>query len=379
MKVAILSDGVFPLTVGGIQRHTKQLINYLSLNGVRIQLYSSDLDPVVLDDLLLSEKVLENIEFFHVKKHKKARFPGHYILEQYMFSKYIYVELKKNSKPDIIYAQSFTAWHLLRKKHHTKNNIRVISNFHGLEMFQIAADLNSKLKTLMLRPFVKKNILISDIMFSNGNAQDEIITGIKNKNLNLMNLPIAIESDWLLENPIIVNEIIRFLFVGRFERRRGIEELHKALLNIVQTDLAFEFVFIGDLPDKIKIIDPRIIYLGRVSDKDLRENLEIADILVNPSYAEGMSYAILEAMAKGCAIIASNVGSIPMSVDSGNGWLIRPGSVTDIENSIKEVIFTPKASINVKKHNSISRIKSKFLWDNVIKDYITEFSALVPI
>ena len=47
-----------------------------------------------------------------------------------------------------------------------------------------------------------------------------------------------------------------------------------------------------------------------------------------------MPTAILEAMASGCSIIASDVGAVRDIVDKNNGWLISPGNTKELRKSI---------------------------------------------
>ena len=60
-----------------------------------------------------------------------------------------------------------------------------------------------------------------------------------------------------------------------------------------------------------------------------------ADIFVLPSYREGLPNALLEAMASGCAVVASSVGAIPDIIEDGkNGALITQGDNMQLASSI---------------------------------------------
>ncbi|MGB0418765.1 MAG: glycosyltransferase family 4 protein, partial [Opitutales bacterium] len=71
-----------------------------------------------------------------------------------------------------------------------------------------------------------------------------------------------------------------------------------------------EFVFIGPIPKEKQLDLPWVQYRGSVSDQDaLKAELDQGDVLVCPSYSEGMPTVILEAMARGLAIVATDVGA----------------------------------------------------------------------
>jgi len=72
---------------------------------------------------------------------------------------------------------------------------------------------------------------------------------------------------------------------------------------------------------------PGVEYLGPVRGEEKIKLLEATDIFVLPSYDEGQPLSLIEAMAAGCAIIATSVGAIPETISDGNeGLLIPPGN-----------------------------------------------------
>ena len=90
------------------------------------------------------------------------------------------------------------------------------------------------------------------------------------------------------------------------------------------------------------------------------------DIIVVPSYSEGMPTVILEAMASGCAVIATDVGAVSEQVDSSNGWIISPGDLALLKSTMVDAMKLPEKELFKKKNSSIQRIIDKFLWDKVI-------------
>lgn len=75
---------------------------------------------------------------------------------------------------------------------------------------------------------------------------------------------------------------------------------------------------------------------GWASEEEVRSCLRDARALVLPSFAEGLPIVIMEAMALGRPVLASNVGAVSeLVVDGQTGWLFPPGSVDEIVAAIE--------------------------------------------
>ena len=80
-------------------------------------------------------------------------------------------------------------------------------------------------------------------------------------------------------------------------------------------------------------------WIGWVSGEEKEKYLRECDIFVLPSYFEGQSVAILEAMAYSCTVVASNVGGIPqMIVEGKTGILAAPRNAQDLERGLMEAL-----------------------------------------
>jgi glycosyltransferase involved in cell wall biosynthesis len=81
---------------------------------------------------------------------------------------------------------------------------------------------------------------------------------------------------------------------------------------------------------------------GWVSELEAKKLLAKADMLVLPSYAEGMSMAVLEAMAWGLAVITTAAGgSADFLVNGRNCLVVSPGDVPAICAAICNVVESP--------------------------------------
>ncbi len=76
--------------------------------------------------------------------------------------------------------------------------------------------------------------------------------------------------------------------------------------------------------------------------QDVANVLRSIDIFVHPSLSEGFPNAVMEAMACGCAVVASNVGGCPALIDDGvNGLLVDPRNADELARRIDSLIQEP--------------------------------------
>ena len=79
--------------------------------------------------------------------------------------------------------------------------------------------------------------------------------------------------------------------------------------------------------------------------------LNWADVYILPSFNEGLTISILEALSYNCPIISTPVGGIPEVVTEDNGILVEPGNTKQIAEAIHNYVEHPEI---VKSHGAIS-------------------------
>lgn len=374
MRVALLTDGLYPFVIGGMQKHSYSLTKYLGKNAIYVDVYHFYLGDhqkyLQLKNEYFNEIDSKYVKLIHVDYPKSQKFPGHYLAEQYNYSKNVYDILSKNGDYDFVYIQGFSGWYSLKHKSEFKSPFGI--NFHGYEMFQKAPDTSSWLKMQLLKYPVKYNIKKSDVVYSFGEVISSILLDkIKLKQNKINELSNGIEEDWLTDTVKKKVDSLKFVFVGRYERRKGIQELTQVIKELDCLDNV-EFHFIGPIPENQKIAGRHVIYYGLINDEEeLKRILRSCDVLVCPSYSEGMPTVILEAMASGLAIIATDVGAIRKLVTESNGWLIGKNIKSGLKNTIKKVLETDNDRLSDMKQTSLRKVKNEFLWDYIIKQLIT--------
>lgn len=371
MKVALLTDGIWPYVIGGMQKHSYYLCKYLALNQIEVYLFHPETANSVVDLDVFTDDEKKFIKLFIVPKPITLKFPGHYIYSSILFSKEIYkTYIKSAVAVDFIIAKGFTGWEFLNKK----REVPVGINIHGYEFAQKQADIKSKIQSKYLGFFLKIINKKADYIFSYGGNITNIILSLGVPKDKIIEIPSGIEEDYLFK-PDSVNKIRRFVFLGRWERRKGIQELTEALRKF-KGDFVFEFI--GPIPEKYQLDSNQIFYHGVINDKmKMLEILKNSDVLVCPSYSEGMPNVILEGMATGNAILATNVGAVNIMVHENNGILLDGSSSDKILSALKKFLDTEDHQIIQMKIASVDKIKNQFLWSNIIKLLINELEKKI--
>jgi glycosyltransferase involved in cell wall biosynthesis len=84
-------------------------------------------------------------------------------------------------------------------------------------------------------------------------------------------------------------------------------------------------------------LDSKVRFVGERGD--VADLLPAFDIFVLPSSSEGLSIALLEACASGCAVVATEVGGNPQIIQHGaNGLLVPPGDVASLRAALDELL-----------------------------------------
>jgi glycosyltransferase involved in cell wall biosynthesis len=122
------------------------------------------------------------------------------------------------------------------------------------------------------------------------------------------------------------NKPFTVLFVGRGSREKRVEIAGKIAKAVKEKDPGIQFVFMGDIePAMPKHLHQYCIFLGNQTDKHkIHEVYCKSDVLLITSAFEGFPLVVMEAMARGLAILSTPVGDVPKHVNSGvNGFIIE--------------------------------------------------------
>ena len=172
--------------------------------------------------------------------------------------------------------------------------------------------------------------------------------------------------------------VVRFLFIGRIMRDKGIEEYLAAAARIRRQHPDTEFQIVGSYEEEryrewLEGNDD-VRYLGR-SD-DVREQIREVDCIVHPSYHEGMSNVLLEGAAMGKPLIASNIPGCREVIDDGvNGFVFEPRCVDDLVDKLERFLSMDRnkwVNMGMKSREKVEREFDRNLVVNAYLEAIEE-------
>ena len=170
-------------------------------------------------------------------------------------------------------------------------------------------------------------------------------------------------------------------FVGRRVVDKGIYELIDATKKLVDSGIPAKLLLVGDDDTtnngKLKeIISKEQWIIDAGKQKDVRAYLKASDVLVLPSYREGLGQVLLEANAMALPVVATNVVGCKNVVTHGyNGLLCEPRSVQSLHDALRR-LYDDKELYQQIKGNTRQYIRENFDMQSVTEAYIDFYKSL---
>jgi len=159
---------------------------------------------------------------------------------------------------------------------------------------------------------------------------------------------------------------LNILMVSRLEPRKNVAGALRAL-SVLPTG-RYRARIVGDGSQKQELqrmarsLGVDVEFLGRVSNEDLPSLYQEAGVFLTTSYSEGFGLTLLEAMAAGCAVVASDIPTHRDIIDDGhNGLVYRSNS--DLAVKLESLLSNPDATKRIGKAGM--ETAKMFSWDSV--------------
>jgi glycosyltransferase involved in cell wall biosynthesis len=291
---------------------------------------------------------------------------------------------------DIIHFNTNPAWKngsslMMRfaKLRHTKT----VLNIHGIYELarkaeqlrdSVSVSFNFWLPTLIYCNFADRIVVNSEYMRNN------VVFWYRVNRDKVSVIPNGVDVQMFADNNerIMLEGDPSVLFVGHLSRLKGVDILIQAItklrselpnirLHIVGGGSASHF----EAQAKKEGVEKYVIFHGLAAHSILPAYYKSADICIFPSRHEGFGIVILEAMASGIPVIASDIPSFRETISNGiDGILFKSGDVDALTNEVVNLYQNPNLRKELSR-NAIKKAKS-YSWENIADKYIALYKSL---
>ena len=178
------------------------------------------------------------------------------------------------------------------------------------------------------------------------------------------------------------SEVLRLLTVGRLSVTKRIEMLIDTVEILYRTACKLHLTIVGggQMERQLrKIVTERelgdvIEITGRMDSEKMPEVYRQNDIFISASMQEGMSNAMLEAMATGLPIVTTRCEGLAELID-GNGLIVEQDSAEEIAKAVKRL--TEDSGLYKQMSTAARKQAEKFDWANVASSYMEKYRKII--
>lgn len=388
----IISNGY-----GGAETVVHELSRYLIQKNLDVKIFLNQEIKEYFSDF--DEAQIKNLGSFYTKEKNKKRYQNY--LNSYLnpFRDYFFLNrknrknlnflrmLKKNLSdynPDIIHIHLFETLKTFQSIRFCLKRCPVIFTMHGdLGLNKIYLDV----RKIINKKFIKKSIKNVDYLTFVSKYLSNIVEkrriNFSKANKEVIPNGIDLNSVSRIKKSKCNNDFFKMVFVGGGRVNKGGILLIKSLPIIKKQIPNFKLYILGKLEADNKIrkyvlkknINHYVSFVGIQRYPEYYKYIKSADIGIIPSISEGFGISILDFMACGKPIIATNIGGIPELIsDYENGLLVKP-KPKSIAKGILTLSNNPELR-NKMINKNLLKCK-RYSWDAITNQYILFFSKII--
>lgn len=253
--------------------------------------------------------------------------------------------------------------------------IRIINTVHGVGKEWVNRFL--PMKIMVVSNYVKNRLLAAKV-------KENKIVVLENGVIDLETYNIENTYKNIREEIGVKQEEYLIGVVGIMTGKKGhIEAIHtfEEILKL-NSNKCFKLCLVGDGPlqreyeqyCKEKNLEKDIIFLGRRND--IPAIMKSLDMLIHLSSSETFGMVLVEAMAMGKVVVASNLGGIPEIIEDGeNGFLVDKDKFYENARLIKEISNNIELIARIKENN-LKKVKESYLLNNTIEKLLKIYESL---
>lgn len=218
--------------------------------------------------------------------------------------------------------------------------------------------------------FLKRIVKIANVNLVLNDSSKEFLEKIITS--NCIKIANFIDEKYIPTSPKVIPEHITLIsFIGHIQKSKGIFQI----ISAAQKFPEITFKLAGPVSDEIRETDipSNLYFLGSLAKNEVKDLLSESDAFLFPSYTEGFSNAMLEAMAVGLPIIATCVGANEDMIENHGGVVIEVG---DFESIVTAIKYIENRNIREKMSSwNIDKVKSEYTTDKIMTKLISLYSS----
>jgi len=373
LSVFFVSRYFYPF-VGGLEKRVYSLARALAARGIRVTIVTSRISADVPPEQILEGVSIHRLASPRVKVFGACVFIAR--LAQFLFQKRSHYQAVHAFQVGHTSAAAVLIGRLLRKP-----------VFLSLSGGGSGGDVGRHVKTPWGLAFLGLCRFASTIVVLNAHMQREV---------KLLMYPAA-RTDCIpngvdttcyqphqdrsqLRRDMTMPEKPTILYTGRLSAEKGVATLMRAFTLLRSPSAALYIVGSGPEQQRIERMiqelcpDKKVVLLPACND--IRPYYQCADIFVMPSFHEGISNSVLEAMACALPVIATDVtGNIDLIRHRHNGLLVPPGDAPALAAALDELLSSPETARDMGCRGQIIA-QTKYCFDDMVERYCALYARL---
>ena len=182
-------------------------------------------------------------------------------------------------------------------------------------------------------------------------AGDELVQRYQAPGARLFNLYPGLSRDFPVREAFRIidgmpHRSLRLICVARLSPEKGLDDLLVALAHARTQGASLELTLVGDGPDREELralaqqlgLDGHVRFTGFVPHGEtMVRMLDASDVFVLASRSEGLPHSVVEAMARGLPVVATEIGGLSELLQDGGGVLVPPGDPGALAEALVDI------------------------------------------
>jgi phosphatidyl-myo-inositol dimannoside synthase len=380
MRLLMLNNEFPPLGGGTGTVNRAMLERFSRVPGLEIDLITSALGKSFED-----ESFAEKIKLYKVPVHSKNihHSSNRELVEYLIRGLRLALKLHRNEKYDLCFAWSAVPAGAIAFALRRMVGLRYIVRVCGPDI----PGFERRYQTIyfLISALIRQIWRGADSLIAKSEREIEMIHAV-DSTVNCSFIPNGVDINAFKPLTVVAdNGPLKLLCVGRLIERKGQHHLIDAVKQLTDEgiDVKLDLVGTGDARSANEAqvaglgLSDRVHFLGYVSREKIAEHYGAAHVFVLPSYNEGMSVALLEAMASGLAVLVTPTGGTPELVEDGvNGKIFKWADVGHLTSLLRGLAMD---RATIRRMGEASRLRAgSFSWDRAANRYLEVLDSIIP-